>query len=75
MKDHLERTNRPDLHEYQGHVKGQYVELWWDNQLGVIPGWCVRINAGIRHRERDIPVKGRKYSKVSTLIRNTREVL
>lgn len=69
------RVNRPDLIEYKGTVKGIPCELWWDDQVGVTPGWCVRINAGERHKERDIPVKGRKDSKLSTLHRNVLEAL
>ena len=64
------RVERPDLLEYRGNVKGVDCELWWDARAGVEPGWCVRINAGVMHREQDVPVKGRKDSKLSTLHRN-----
>jgi len=69
------RIQRPDVEEYHGTVKGLACELWWDDQSGVEPGWCVRINAGVRHREQDIPVKGRRDSKLETIHRNVLRAL
>ena len=68
-KQAWERVNRPDILEYRGKVKGMDCQLWWYDQPGVKPGWCVRINAGKRG-EQDIPVKGRRDSKLGTLHRN-----
>lgn len=75
MAGNWKRVNRPDLIEYHGTVKGIPCELWWDDQLGVKPGWCVRIHPGVRGQERDIPVKGMLHSKLDTLHRNVLRVL
>ena len=67
------RVSRPDVEEYHLEtLTGERLELWWDEQMGVkgteAEGWCVRL---IDSRgERDIPVKGRRNSKWSTILRN-----
>ena len=68
------RVNRPDVLEYQGEVGGMICELWWDDQAGVKPGWCVRINPGTR-QEQDVSVKGRRDSALTTLHRNVLKAL
>ncbi len=68
-----DHVDRPDVEEYHGVVAGKTCELWWDDQPGVKPGWCVRVIDG--GREQDIPVKGRRDSKLSTIHRNVMAAL
>jgi hypothetical protein len=80
--DATDRVNRPDVEEYRVTAKRGSVsatlELWWDDQAGADEGWCVRIPRGAwkgpddwRGRdEQDIPVKGRRDSRYSTIRAN-----
>lgn len=51
--------------------------LWWDDQPGVKPGWCLRLTTEQygREQEHDMPVRGRYESKRETLLRNVRKAL
>jgi len=77
------RSDRPDIEEYTLtlHRRGMRMdlELWWDDQFGVKPGWCVRCilrgTRGPRDNSRDISAKGRRDSSMKTIHRNVMQAI
>lgn len=79
MNCKMTRVERPDLIEYHTESLKGTLEIFYDDYHGQEnEGWVVRLinkDEYGRVSERDVPMKGRKDSKPTTLRRNALEAL